>query len=72
MISIIPLRCARGPAPLRKARVAARLGAAPEEALFADDSAKNVAGAERAGLSGHVYVDADTLAEIFRRFGLPP
>jgi hypothetical protein len=31
-----------------------------------------VAGAERAGLSGHVYVDADTLAEIFRRFGLPP
>jgi hypothetical protein len=29
-----------------------------------------VAGAERAGLGGHVYVDADALAEIFRRAGL--
>jgi hypothetical protein len=34
--------------------------------LFADDSANNVAGAERVALGGHVYVDADTLAEIMR------
>jgi putative hydrolase of the HAD superfamily len=63
---------ARKPDPDVYRRCLAGLGAAPEETLFADDSVKNVAGAERAGLGGHVYVDADTLAEIFRRAGLLP
>jgi len=36
------------------------------------DSAKNVAGAERAGLGCHVYNYADVLAEIFRRAGSLP
>src|SRR5580658_8212844 len=49
-----------------EAHIGARLGAAPGEMLFADDSANNVAGAERVALGGHVYVDADTLAEITR------
>ena len=38
----------------------------PEEMLFADDSVKNVAGAGRVGLGGHVYVNADTLAGIIQ------
>jgi glucose-1-phosphatase len=63
---------ARKPDPDVYRRCLARLGGAPKETLFVDDSAKNVAGAERAGLGGHVYIDADTLAEIFRRAGLPP
>jgi glucose-1-phosphatase len=61
---------ARKPDPDVYRRCLARLGNAPKETLFADDSPKNVAGAERAGLGGHVCVDADTLAEIFRRAGL--
>ena len=49
-----------------EAHIGARLGATPEEMLFADHSANSVAGAERVGLGGHVYVNADTLAEIMR------
>ena len=41
---------ARKPDPEVYRRCLARLGAAPEAALFVDDSAKNVAGAEHAGL----------------------
>jgi FMN phosphatase YigB (HAD superfamily) len=36
------------------------LGAAPEAALFVDDGAKKVVGAEQASLGGHVYVDVGT------------
>jgi len=61
---------ARKPDPEVYRRCLALLGAAPEAALFVDDSAKNVAGAEQAGLGGHVYVNVGTLAETFRRAGL--
>jgi glucose-1-phosphatase len=63
---------ARKPDPEVYRRCLARLGAAPEAALFVDDSSSNVAGAERAGLSGFLYPDADALAERLRRAGLPP
>jgi glucose-1-phosphatase len=63
---------ARKPDPEVYRRCLIRLGAAPEAALFVDDSSRNVAGAERAGLSGFLYVDTDTLAEGLRRAGLLP
>ena len=49
---------------LRVARLARSCARTPS---FVDDSAKNVAGAERAG---HVCVDADALAETLGRAGL--
>ena len=61
---------ARKPDPDVYRRCLARLGAAPETTLFIDDSARNVAGAERAGLSGFLYAGADALAERLRRAGL--
>lgn len=63
---------ARKPDPEVYRRCLARLGAAPEAALFVDDSSRNVAGAERTGLSGYLYVDADALAERLREAGLLP
>ncbi len=48
----------------------ARLGAAPEATLFVDDSAKNVAGAERAGLRGHFYRSSEALYGALRAEGL--
>lgn len=38
-----------------------RFGIDPAGALFIDDVAKNVAGAESVGIAGHVFVDATTL-----------
>ncbi len=38
-----------------------RFGIDPAGALFVDDVAKNVAGAESVGIAGHVFVDATTL-----------
>ncbi|MGD0561447.1 MAG: HAD family phosphatase [Roseiarcus sp.] len=61
---------ARKPDPEAYRRCLARLGAAPAATLFVDDSAKNVAGAERAGLHGHVYTSVEALAEALRREGL--
>ncbi len=58
---------ARKPDPEAYLRCLARLGAAPDETLFVDDSAANVAGAERAGLVGHVYAGVDTLTAALRR-----
>jgi glucose-1-phosphatase len=60
----------RKPDPEVYRRCLTRLGATPEAALFVDDSSSNVAGAERAGLSGFLYLDADALAERLRRAGL--
>ena len=48
----------------------ARLGAAPGETLFIDDSPRNVAGAERAGLRAHLFRDRDGLAAALRAAGL--
>jgi putative hydrolase of the HAD superfamily len=61
---------ARKPDPEAYRRCLARLGAAPDATLFVDDSAANVAGAERAGLIGHVYTSVETLAAALRRHGL--
>ena len=63
---------ARKPDPEVYRLCLARLGATPEAALFVDDSLRNVAGAERAGLSGYLYVDPDALAKRLRGMGLPP
>ena len=46
------------------------VGAAPESTLFVDDSARNVEGAERAGLVGHRFRDAEALAAALRDAGL--
>jgi glucose-1-phosphatase len=60
---------ARKPDPEVYRRCVERLGAAPESTLFVDDSARNVAGAERAGLQGHVYTNAAGLARALRDLG---
>ncbi|MGO9742398.1 MAG: HAD family hydrolase [Roseiarcus sp.] len=52
---------ARKPDPIVYLRCLARLGVEPGSALFIDDSAKNVAGAEAAGLIGHLYTGAEAL-----------
>jgi HAD superfamily hydrolase (TIGR01509 family) len=46
---------ARKPEPRAYLRCLARVGAAAHATLFVDDAAKNVAGAERAGLRAHLY-----------------
>jgi putative hydrolase of the HAD superfamily len=46
------------------------LGVAPGDALFVDDLAENVAGAERAGLSAHRYVSPEALADVLQRHRL--
>ena len=52
---------ARKPEPEAYLRCLARVGAAADATLFVDDSAKNVAGAERAGLRAHLYRSPDGL-----------
>jgi putative hydrolase of the HAD superfamily len=61
---------ARKPDPDAYLRCLAQLGAAPAATLFVDDSAKNVEGAERAGLSGHLYRNSAALADALRTAGL--
>lgn len=61
---------ARKPDPEAYRRCVARLGGAPEATLFVDDSAANVAGAELAGLRGHLYTGVAPLAAALRREGL--
>lgn len=61
---------ARKPDPDAYRRCLSRLGAAPADTLFVDDSSANVAGALEAGLSGHVYAGADDLAAELGRRGL--
>ncbi|MBN9669112.1 HAD family hydrolase [Roseibium aggregatum] len=51
----------RKPDPLIFRLVCTKYGFAPEESAFVDDSAKNVAGAVEAGLTGHVYRSPDAL-----------
>lgn len=48
----------------------ARLGAAAERTLFVDDSARNVEGAERAGLIGHLFRGSAALAAALEGLGL--
>lgn len=48
-----------------------QMGIAPHRALFIDDRAENVDGAQRVGMSGIVYVDAErTRVELAEGFGL--
>jgi len=61
---------ARKPEPEAYVGCLARLGAAPEATLFVDDSANNVAGAERAGLRGHLYRSREALNEALGAEGL--
>lgn len=49
-----------------------RFGLAPDEALFIDDRADNVAAGEAAGFVGHVFTDADTLRHRLKELGLLP
>ena len=48
----------------------ARLGAAPGRTVFVDDSARNVEGAERAGLIGHLFHESAALAAALQDLGL--
>lgn len=48
-----------------------RFGLAAEEALFIDDRADNIAGAESIGVAGHVFVDEPALRQWLRRHGMP-
>ncbi len=61
---------ARKPEPEAYLRCLAHFGAPPAATLFVDDSPTNVAGAERAGLRGHVYESVEGLAQALRREGL--
>jgi FMN phosphatase YigB (HAD superfamily) len=60
----------RKPDPEAYRRCVARLGTPPEATLFVDDSRKNVAGAEAAGLLAHRHTTVEALADLFRRHGL--
>jgi HAD superfamily hydrolase (TIGR01509 family) len=50
----------------------AAAGGVPAETLFIDDSRANVAGAEAAGLAGHLFTDAAGLAAVLRQYGVLP
>jgi glucose-1-phosphatase len=61
---------ARKPEPDAYLRCLARLGAPADGTLFIDDSARNVAGAEIAGLRTHVYRTPAGLEETLKLEGL--
>lgn len=61
---------ARKPQPAAYLGSLARLGAAAGATLFVDDSARNVEGAERAGLVGHLFRDPAALATALQDLGL--
>ena len=61
---------ARKPEPEAYFRCLARLHAAPGTTLFIDDSPKNIAGAERARLRGHLYRTSGILKEALSFEGL--
>ena len=48
-----------------------RFGLRAEEAVFIDDNAANVAGAEAIGLPAILFTDAETLRGKLRMMGLP-
>jgi HAD superfamily hydrolase (TIGR01509 family) len=46
------------------------IGVPPEQCVFVDDSAANIAGAESAGMRGVHHIDpADTIAQVYELFG---
>ncbi|WP_299811045.1 HAD-IA family hydrolase [uncultured Roseibium sp.] len=62
-------RC-RKPDPLVYLRICERYCRKPEESVFVDDRPDNVAGAELAGLQGHVFSTAEGLKAFLHRVGL--
>jgi glucose-1-phosphatase len=60
----------RKPDPEVYRRCLVRLGVAPEQALFVDDSVANVAGAHDAGLHSHEYIGPEELATVLSTRGL--
>ena len=58
------------PDPAIYALALRRFGIRPEQAMFIDDRAENVAGAQDAGMAGHVFTDADTLRAELESLGL--
>jgi glucose-1-phosphatase len=63
---------ARKPDPEVYRRFLAEAGVAPRAALMTDDDAENIAGAEAAGLHGHVFDGVAGLVSRLRSFGLQP
>jgi putative hydrolase of the HAD superfamily len=61
---------ARKPDPQVYQRMLARFGVAPQAALMVDDDADNVAGAEAAGLHGHVFGGIAGLIDRLAAFGI--
>ena len=61
---------ARKPDPVVYLRVCEKHGFKPEQSAFVDDNAKNVSGAETAGLTGHVYTSVDELHAFLQEHGL--
>ncbi len=61
---------ARKPDPVVYRRLCAKYGYGPEESAFVDDNAANVSGAEKAGLTGHVYTSDGALLAFLQRHGL--
>jgi putative hydrolase of the HAD superfamily len=61
---------ARKPDPEAYRRFLAKLGVAPQAALMIDDDAENIAGAEAAGLHGHVFDGLPGLVSRLGAFGL--
>jgi putative hydrolase of the HAD superfamily len=61
---------ARKPDPEAFLRCLGRIGAAPEDVLFIDDSDANVAGARAAGLAGYHATSPDGLATELRARGI--
>lgn len=64
--------CARKPDARAYLGCLERLRAAPGATLFIDDSARNVAGAERAGLAAYRFQDRGRLAAALEHAGLAP
>jgi 2-haloacid dehalogenase len=58
------------PDPAIYYRALHRFGLRPEEALFIDDRAINVAGAEAVGMHAHLFTDADDLRRRLEAEGL--
>jgi HAD superfamily hydrolase (TIGR01509 family) len=61
---------ARKPEPDVYLACLSRLDAEPKAALFIDDSARNVAGASRAGPRTHLYRSSAGLEQALKREGL--
>ena len=60
---------ARKPDPVVYERICERYGYAPSKCLFVDDKPENIEGAEKAGLHGHLFVDADGLLRSLKAHG---